>query len=122
MSRLRSYEPERVELPDDNEAWVTPAFASQGFTEWYESLPEADRPEASPPLPAEAIFAMLAAGITAWSLTDDEGERVPVNHESVSRLSWAVGKPLADWCNQLVTDATRELFAETGRALQDGPR
>ena len=119
MSRLESYEPERVELPDGNEAWVTPVFAARGYAEWYESLPPDDRPDPNPPLPAEALFAMLAAGITAWSLTGDDGRRLPINHDTVSALTWTMGKPLSDWCNELVGEAALEQMEATAKALED---
>lgn len=56
MTRLQSYEPERVELADENDAWLTPAFASQGYAEWYAALPPDDRPNPNPPLSAEATL------------------------------------------------------------------
>lgn len=118
MSRLASYEPERVELPDGHEAWITPVFAARAYAEWYESLPGDDRPDPIPPLPAEALFAMLAVGVTAWSLTDDDGQRLPVNLVTVSALTWRVGKPLSDWCNELIGQAALEQIEATGKALK----
>lgn len=85
--RAASYQPERIVLPHGNEAWITPALATRGFAEWYESLPADERPDPKPPLPAEALFAMMAAGITAWSLTDADGQRVDVTYDSVSALT-----------------------------------
>lgn len=118
MSRLRSYEPERVEMEGGHEAWITPAFAAKGWEDWYAETDDRAGLDPNPPLPAEAVFAMLAAGITAWSLTDDDGDRLPVNLESVTSLTWATGKPLVEWCNALISGAALEQIQVTSRAME----
>lgn len=117
MSRLQSYDPVKIEV-GSHEVWITPALAFQGVEDWVRNLPSGERPaNLLPPLPPEAVMAMLVAGITTWSFTDDAGQREPITLDTVRRLGWPRGKPLADWCNLLIAGAIQDIFDETGEML-----